>query len=94
VLATGGLSFPKLGTDGAGFRVCEAHGHTLRAPYPALTPLLGSHPGGAALAGVSLYSVDLQVMRPGARRRMMHRVWLRQPQMPFCPSVHLSVCLS
>jgi hypothetical protein len=54
VLATGGLSFPAVGTDGTGHRLLEALGHTLVPPYPALTPLLGGHPGGEQLAGLTL----------------------------------------
>ena len=51
VMATGGKSYPKLGTDGAGWDLLTALGHRLKAPYPALTPLTGAHPGGAQLAG-------------------------------------------
>ena len=59
VLATGGLSFPAVGTDGAGHRVARALGHTINQTYAALTPLLGGHPGGAQLAGLSLAAVRL-----------------------------------
>ena len=51
VLAAGGLSFPTLGTDGTVHRLLAAAGHRLAQPYPALTPLLGRHPGGSQLAG-------------------------------------------
>lgn len=51
VVATGGKSYPKLGTDGTGWDVLARLGHSLNEPYPALTPLKGSHPGGAQLAG-------------------------------------------
>lgn len=63
ILATGGLSFPKLGTMGAGFTILEdCLGHTLQSPYPALTPLKGDIPGtGYDLSGVSLSTVDLSV---------------------------------
>lgn len=53
VMATGGKSYPKLGTDGGGWRVLRALGHRLRDPYPALTPLKGPHPSGAQLSGDS-----------------------------------------
>ena len=61
VLATGGKSFASLGTDGVGYGICAAHGHSLHPPYPALTPLLGSHPGGGQLAGISMYDTQLSV---------------------------------
>ena len=54
ILATGGLSVPTTGSDGTGLAAAEALGHRMIAPYPALTPLLGSDPGHAALSGVSL----------------------------------------
>lgn len=61
ILATGGKSYPTLGTTGDGWRLLEQLGHTLHAPYPALTPLLGTHPGQAQLAGISLYSAQVSV---------------------------------
>ena len=40
VLATGGLSLPKTGSDGAGYAFATALGHTLVPTTPALVPLL------------------------------------------------------
>jgi predicted Rossmann fold flavoprotein len=54
VVATGGLSVPKTGSDGAGLRIVEALGHTVHPLYPALTPLTADPPVHAGLAGVSL----------------------------------------
>ncbi len=39
VMATGGLSFPRTGSDGVGYALVTALGHTLEPPIPALTPL-------------------------------------------------------
>ncbi|NOT32756.1 MAG: aminoacetone oxidase family FAD-binding enzyme [Candidatus Eisenbacteria bacterium] len=39
MLATGGLSFPRTGSDGVGYALVTSLGHTLVAPVPALTPL-------------------------------------------------------
>ena len=39
VLATGGLSLPETGSDGAGFDLARALGHTLVPTTPALVPL-------------------------------------------------------
>lgn len=66
VLATGGLSYPKLGTTGDGFSVLRRHGHALHEPYAALTPLLGEHPGGQQLAGISLYDAELAAVPAAA----------------------------
>ena len=54
VVATGGLSVPKSGSDGTGLAILERLGHTLHPTYPALTPLEGAPPELRALAGVSL----------------------------------------
>jgi predicted Rossmann fold flavoprotein len=40
VLAAGGLSLPKTGSDGLGYELARAHGHTIVAPVPALEPLI------------------------------------------------------
>ena len=40
VLATGGCSLPKTGSDGGGYLIAEALGHTLVPQTPALAPLL------------------------------------------------------
>jgi predicted Rossmann fold flavoprotein len=54
IVATGGLSVPATGSDGAGLRVVEGLGHLVHALYPALTPLVSQPPVHAALSGVSL----------------------------------------
>ncbi|MEW5317228.1 MAG: hypothetical protein WDW38_008545 [Sanguina aurantia] len=68
VVATGGLSFPAVGTDGTGHRVLKHLGHSLHEPYPALTPLTGAHPAGHQLAGLSLYDVQLSVHLPNVKK--------------------------
>ena len=69
IVATGGLSVPKTGSDGAGLRWLESLGHRVHEPYPALTPLTGpaAH---AELAGVSL---DVTIQAPGVRPRFATR---------------------
>lgn len=62
ILATGGLSLPKTGSDGAGLRLARALGHELRPDYPALVPLTSDDPGWAELAGLAL-PVRLTVRR-------------------------------
>jgi predicted Rossmann fold flavoprotein len=54
VVATGGLSVPSTGSDGAGLRVAEALGHTIESTYAALTPLTANPAPFASLSGVSL----------------------------------------
>jgi predicted Rossmann fold flavoprotein len=61
VLATGGQSLPKSGSDGAGFAIAKRLGHTIVPTTPALAPLVvGGHSVHAALSGVS-QDVELSV---------------------------------
>ena len=54
VLATGGLSVPKTGSDGHGYEMAKELGHSTLPTYPALVPLLGPEKGLQELSGVSL----------------------------------------
>ncbi len=53
VVATGGLSVPKSGSDGLGLKILQGLGHTVHPLYAALTPLIASGTPFANLAGVS-----------------------------------------
>jgi predicted Rossmann fold flavoprotein len=54
IVATGGLSVPTTGSDGAGLKVLANLGHTIHQTYPALTPIVAEPAAFGALAGVSL----------------------------------------
>jgi predicted Rossmann fold flavoprotein len=54
VLATGGRSYPKTGSDGTGFEIAHGLGHHVVDPYPALVALRGGPPRHHRLAGVSV----------------------------------------
>lgn len=54
IVATGGLSVPKTGSDGRGLALLARLGHTVHEPYAALTPVITEPAPFAALAGVSL----------------------------------------
>ena len=64
VLATGGLSVPKTGSDGTGLSIAKALGHKEHATYPALTPLTADPHPHANLAGISL---TVSINAPGSR---------------------------
>jgi predicted Rossmann fold flavoprotein len=64
ILATGGLSVPATGSDGAGLRLAASLGHTVHDLYPALTPLTATPPRHGDLAGVSL---EVQLTAPLGR---------------------------
>ncbi|HWH75248.1 MAG TPA: NAD(P)/FAD-dependent oxidoreductase [Methylibium sp.] len=57
VVATGGLSIPKIGASDFGYRIARQFGHRIVEPRPALVPLTfdaGAWAPFAALAGLSL----------------------------------------
>ena len=54
VLATGGLSLPKTGSDGHGLEVARRFGHAVVPTTPALVPLVLAGPFHAPLSGVAL----------------------------------------
>jgi predicted Rossmann fold flavoprotein len=64
IVATGGLSVPKTGSDGAGLGIAESLGHAITPTYPALTPLLASPHPHAELAGIA---ADVSVTSPGSK---------------------------
>jgi len=66
VLATGGMSIPKTGSDGYGYRIAQSLGHTLVPPTPALVPLLLERGFHAALAGIS-HDAEISVRVEGSK---------------------------
>ena len=66
VLATGGRSLPKTGSDGSGLEIARRLGHTIVPTTPALAPLLlaASEPLHAELSGVS-QAVELSIWIDG-----------------------------
>jgi predicted Rossmann fold flavoprotein len=71
VLATGGLSLPKSGSDGQGLRVAEALGHSIVPTTPALVPLVLQGSFHQGLAGVA-HDAELTV-RAGGQVRLRRR---------------------
>jgi predicted Rossmann fold flavoprotein len=75
VLATGGRSLPKTGSDGTGYDLARTLGHSLVPQTPALAPLVldGDTPSSvhAALSGVAV-DVDLSVWIDGTVAVRLH----------------------
>jgi predicted Rossmann fold flavoprotein len=76
VLATGGLSLPKTGSDGQGLDIAKALGHTVVPTTPALVPLVLDGRFHESLAGVA-HDAELTVRRAGgaATRRRGPLLW-------------------
>jgi predicted Rossmann fold flavoprotein len=66
ILATGGLSLPKTGSDGLGYRIAESLGHTIVATSPALDALVLEGSDHAALSGVA-QDAEISVRIDGER---------------------------
>lgn len=54
VLATGGLSLPKTGSDGHGLALARQFGHPLVPTHPALVPLRSGNDAWKELAGIAI----------------------------------------
>ena len=59
VLATGGASYPRTGSDGGGYAMAKALGHTVIPPLPSLAPLESGDWYCRCLQGLSLKNVVL-----------------------------------
>lgn len=59
ILATGGLSYPMTGSDGDGYRLAKALGHTVTELKPSLVPLETEESWVPELQGLSLKNVGL-----------------------------------
>jgi predicted Rossmann fold flavoprotein len=60
VLATGGMSLPKTGSDGHGFKIARSLGHSIVPPTPALVPLTLDRGFHAELSGLT-HDVEVAV---------------------------------
>jgi predicted Rossmann fold flavoprotein len=77
ILATGGRSLPRTGSDGAGLEIARSLGHSFTDTHPALVPLvLGPEMFHAQLSGVS-QEVELSTFADGKRidRRSGSMLW-------------------
>ena len=71
ILATGGRSVPKTGSDGSGYALARAAGHTVAPVFPALVPLITAEGHWSrAISGTSV-EAELAVKSPSGR--VLHR---------------------
>ncbi|MBQ7821247.1 MAG: NAD(P)/FAD-dependent oxidoreductase [Clostridia bacterium] len=61
ILCTGGLSYPRTGSTGDGYRIAEALGHTSVPRLPSLVPLEADRRLCSELTGLSLRNVTLKI---------------------------------
>jgi predicted Rossmann fold flavoprotein len=67
VVATGGLSYPKLGATGLGFELARQFGLAVVPPRPALVPFVFARPLRDALQGLAGISLDAGLACGGRR---------------------------
>ncbi len=66
LISTGGLSYPKTGSDGDGYKFAESFGHTVVRPTASLVPLvLAEKELCISLQGLSLKNTGLKIERAG-----------------------------
>lgn len=59
ILCNGGASYPQTGSDGSGYKIAKAVGHTIVQPTPSLVPLTVSEKWCKDLMGLALKNVEV-----------------------------------
>ena len=71
ILAAGGQSVPKTGSDGSGYALARAAGHSVTPTFPALVPLVVE--SGHWITALSGTSVDAELRVKSPTGRVLHR---------------------
>lgn len=61
ILATGGMSYPRTGSTGDGYKLAQSAGHTIVPPTASLVPIVVKEPWCREMQGLSLKNVTLTV---------------------------------
>lgn len=68
ILAAGGASYPATGSDGSGYRLAAALGHTVVPPKPSLVPLVIEEPDPGRMQGLSLRNAAIKIVDGGGKK--------------------------
>lgn len=68
LISTGGLSYPRTGSTGEGYRWAERMGHTIIKPEPALTPIVVKEKWVEKLEGLSLKNVGISIYQNNKKK--------------------------
>ena len=71
ILATGGASYPATGSTGDGYNLSKKPGHSIVPIRPALVPLEVKDGIPAALAGLELRNIEVQLFINGKKKRKL-----------------------
>ena len=62
IVATGGMSYPRTGSDGDGYRMAREVGHTVTPLIPSLVPLVSRSSACREMQGLSLKNVAVRIV--------------------------------
>lgn len=65
IIATGGASYPRTGSDGFGYRLAEQAGHTIIPPRPSLCPMTVKEKWVSRAAGLTLRNTAIKLLKDG-----------------------------
>lgn len=68
ILCCGGASYPGTGSNGDGYKLAAALGHTIVKPTPSLVPLVERGPWCRQLMGLSLRNCGVKVTQQGKKK--------------------------
>lgn len=68
IIATGGITYPSLGSSGDGQRMAASLGHRLSPMYGGLSPVRSSLVASASLSGITLSDARAVVFRQGRKK--------------------------
>ena len=68
ILATGGMSYPALGSDGSGFKMLEQLGLNVEPPLPALAAIKTVESWPEEVAGIVLKNAALRIQQKGGSK--------------------------
>ena len=74
VLAAGGMSYPGTGSDGSGFALAAAVGHTIIPPRGSLVPVHCAEDCCGEMAGLSLRNVTLTLWEEGKKKPLFREL--------------------
>lgn len=63
IIATGGITYPKTGSTGDGYRMAAEAGHNVITPRPSLTAMVAAEPWVRELQGLSLKNVEAKLYK-------------------------------
>ncbi len=68
IIATGGVSYPKTGSTGDGYKWAKSLGHKIIPPSPSLVPLDTVEDWSFPLAGLSLRNISIKVLNEKGKK--------------------------